>query len=252
MNRKKKSGPELIFEEESSGFERLIILCDGIFAIAMTLLILDIKLPNEPPNATIFSQELNELLGKSIYYLLTFITLAGFWMSNRRLMVYVKRQDSRFAVLTFVFLAFVIFFPVSLNVLEGHVEYPQAVVLYTLILAGCGFSSFLLWTYASWNHRLIKPEVSDHEIRTRALGILITPSYFCLSLLLLLIPGFSPVLLFFSWVLLPFVFRLTHFLNNVFERRLEARKQAAEAPPDIEEAEPTPTIEGDSSSSGIA
>lgn len=252
MNRKKKSGPELIFEEESSGFERLIILCDGIFAIAMTLLILDIKLPNEPLNPTTFPQALNELLAKSIYYLLTFITLAGFWMGHRRLMVYVRRQDSRFAVLTFVFLAFVIFFPVSLNVLEGNVQYSQAIVLYTLVLAGCGFSSFFLWTYASWNRRLIKPEVSDHEIRTRALGILVTPVYFCLSLLLLLIPGFIPVLLFFSWILLPFVFRLSHFLTDVFERRLEAQKQAAEAPPDVEEAEPTPTIESDSSSSGIA
>src|ERR1044071_3207157 len=108
MYQKEKPGLEPIFDEKSNGFERLIMLCDGIFAIAMTLLILDIKLPTEVQNASIFVEELRELLIKSLYYLLTFITLATFWRGHRRLMTYVKRQDNRFTTLTFVFLAFVI------------------------------------------------------------------------------------------------------------------------------------------------
>src|SRR5437899_8182022 len=99
METRQPSRSKIFFEEKSLGFDRLIMLCDGIFAIAMTLLVLDIKLP-EGLQARALHDELGNLLTKSIYYLITFITVAGYWVSHRQLMTYIKRQDGPFTTLT--------------------------------------------------------------------------------------------------------------------------------------------------------
>lgn len=203
----------MIFEEKSLGFDRLIMLCDGIFAIAMTLLVLDIKLPEGAD----LTKELGQLLMKSIFYLITFITVAGYWASHRRLMTYIKRQDGPFTTLTFLFLAFVVFFPASFNILVSSGNSGEVVVFYTLVLVGCGLSSFFLWAYASWKHRLIDPEISRHEVISRSISILINPIYFCLSLILLKIPNIDPNAVFYSWVLLPVIVRIVHAIGDRIE-----------------------------------
>lgn len=222
------------FEEKSPGFDRLIMLCDGIFAIAMTLLVLDIKL-NVPEGAKItdaamFWQALKPLLLKSLFYLMTFITVAGYWMGHRRLMTYVKRQDGPFTILTFLFLAFVVFFPVSFNVMTEGGDFAAVVIFYTAVLAGCGFSSFSLWAYASWKHRLIDPGVSQHEIVSRSMSILFIPAYFSLSLLLLLIPHLDPDAVFYSWIFIPFFVRLFLFVRSWGEKRLHLEEATAPMP----------------------
>lgn len=191
-----------VFEENSPAFDRLLLLCDGVFAIAMTLLVLDIKLPEGITKDEVFDEAWSELIIKSVFYLLTFAVVAGYWMGHRRLMTYVKRQDGPFTLLTFLFLAFVVFFPVSFNVAVNYGDRAQVVIFYALVLAGCGISSFFIWIYASWKHRLIDPDVSRHEIISRAVGILVGPAFFCLSLLLLLIPGIESYYVFFSWGLI--------------------------------------------------
>src|ERR1700730_1504586 len=104
METRNKLLSKFIFEEKSPGFDRLIMLCDGIFAIAMTLLVLDIKLPEGLTSQT-FGDAWNSLLVKSIFYVITFVIVANYWKEHRRLMMFVKRQDERFTQLTFLFLA---------------------------------------------------------------------------------------------------------------------------------------------------
>ncbi|GHO57399.1 TMEM175 family protein [Ktedonobacter robiniae] len=215
METRQPSRSKNFFEEKSLGFDRLIMLCDGIFAIAMTLLVLDIKLPE---GANLTGEEWDKLLTKSIFYLITFITVAGYWVSHRQLMTYIKRQDGPFTSLTFLFLAFVVFFPASFNVLVVSKDSDQVVVFYTLVLACCGFSSFFLWAYASWKRRLIDPELSRHIVSSRSLSLLISPVYFCLSLALLAIPNIDPNAVFYSWVLLPVIARIVHAIGDRVEK----------------------------------
>lgn len=212
MNLRENNLANLILEENRPGFERLNALCDGVFAIAITLLVLDIKLP-EGLSGDKFAEAWDELLTKSIFYLLTFVAVAGYWMAHRRLMTYIKRQDGPFTVLTFLFLAFVVFFPVSFNIVVGYGGHALVAIFYTLILAGCGFSSFLIWTYASTKHRLIDPNVSQHEIRLRTIGSLLSPVYFSLSLLLLLIPNIPPYFVYLSWMFIPLIARIIHLFT---------------------------------------
>ncbi|EFH84364.1 TMEM175 family protein [Ktedonobacter racemifer] len=231
MKMRQYSPSRMIFEEKSLGFDRLIMLCDGIFAIAMTLLVLDIKLP-EGVQAGALHEELGNLLTKSIFYLITFITVAGYWVSHRQLMTYIKRQDGPFTTLTFLFLAFVVFFPASFNVLVTTGNPAEVVIFYTLVLVGCGLSSFLLWAYASWKHRLIDAAISQHEIITRCIRILIMPIYFCLSLILLTIPHIDANAVFYSWFLLPIVARIAHVISDRIEKRLTRHHTMAPTKPE--------------------
>jgi uncharacterized membrane protein len=211
-------------EELESGHEkvdeRLITLCDGVFAIAMTLLVLDIKL-----NVTNgIDAAISALFDQILIYIVTFFMIASYWSAHRRFMRIVKRMDPRFVQITLLFLAFVTFFPVAFNLELEHGLYTQVTILYTAVLAGCGFSAQILWLYASWKHRLIDPNVDLTTIHYRMIGGLSMPVVACLSLLLIPFAP-SPPYIFYSWLLIPVVNRIIRFL---YERRERQRKKRAE------------------------
>lgn len=199
--------------ERLMGEDRLVVLCDGIFAIATTLLVIDIKLPSSIPNEASFNTALSNLLSNSVtFYLITFIVIASLWVEHRRLMHYIRYQDSRFTSLTLLFLVFVAFFPVTSSVLESY-TYPGAIILYTLTFSGCGLSLMLVWLYSSWHHRLIEPELPLEQIVSFGINLALTPVYFTLSLVLLLFPV-NPTTVFWSWLLLPFLTFIFHLVSR--------------------------------------
>jgi uncharacterized membrane protein len=209
-----KSGAQ---REKIAGEDRLIVLCDGVFAIATTLLVISIKLPSGIRSEADFNSALSDLLSNSvIFYLITFVVIASLWVEHRRMMRYIKYQDNRFVWLTLLFLVFIAFFPVTSSILETY-TYRGAIILYTLTFAGCGLSLVFLWLYASWHHRLIEPDLPRDQIVSRGISLALTPVYFALSLLLLFFPV-KPTTVFWSWLLLP-ILALTF--------RLESRKRLA-------------------------
>lgn len=193
--------------------ERMIMLCDGVFAIAMTLLVLDIKLNITGGD---INTAISDLLGKILIYIITFFVIARYWTIHRQLMRSIKRMDTIFIRLTFLFLAFVTFFPVVLNMEFDDGQFAQVTILYALVVAGCGFSAQLLGWYALWEHRLIDSDLDMLEIRYRILSGLSAPIITCLSLLLLFIPfvAADPPRLFFGLLLIPVVDRITKVIYN--------------------------------------
>lgn len=208
-------------EQTILGEDRLLVLCDGVFAIAATLLVLDIKLPSNIPNEAQFNQQLGALLGQVFIYVITFVVIAGYWSQHRGIVRTIERVDARFTWLTFLFLAFVAFFPVTSNIL-GAYGYRGAVMLYTLAFAGCGFSLIALWLYAAWDGRLLERPLSRRELIRRTFNLALTPAYFSLSLLLLLTP-LRPADIFWSWLLLPVVYRLSRWAYQHWQRRPQIR-----------------------------
>ncbi|HLH62760.1 MAG TPA: TMEM175 family protein [Ktedonobacteraceae bacterium] len=184
--------------------DRLIMLCDGVFAIAITLLVINIKIPAGLTEDKFNAVLRTELFSQVLFYLITFLVIAGYWSEHRRLMKLIERIDRRFISLTFLFLAFIAFFPVTSSIVGEGYGYRSAVILYTLAFAGCGFSSLLLWLYASWHQRLIDPQMTQNEIISRAINIALAPTYFSLSLLLLF-SSITPSNIFWTWLLLPFI-----------------------------------------------
>jgi uncharacterized membrane protein len=194
--------------EKAPGDDRLVMLCDGVFAIAMTLLVLNIRLPAGIPytpgdgDAQFMGKLLDLLNSQALYFVITFAVIAGYWMQHRSLMQDIRRIDNRFIGVTFLFLLFIAFFPVTSSIIGEYGNHPGAVILYTLAIAGCGFSSLALWLYAAGHHRLIDRSMTGEEIISRGIHIGLSPAYFTLSLLLLFAP-IQPSNIFWTWLLLP-------------------------------------------------
>jgi uncharacterized membrane protein len=213
---------DLVEETKSPSEDRMSLLSDGIFAIAVTLLVLDIKIPLDDTHASTpqahaaFIQALTgDFLSDTLFYIITFAVLASYWLSHRRLTNVIQRVDKTFLWLNLVFLAFVAFVPIATNV-SKYSQFPEAVIVYTVVLAGCGYSALLLWIYALGNNRLVSVDIDKKSVRYRLVGTALTPTSMLLSLLLLFIPNFTPSHVFFSWFLLPFI---SLFWNLFWARR---------------------------------
>jgi uncharacterized membrane protein len=196
-------------EGKSPTEDRFVMLCDGIFAFSITLLVINIKLPNTTAIKS-FNYVFDQLFDPILFYVITFVVVAGYWLLHRRMTHILKRLDNRFIALNFAFLAFVAFFPAASGTLIIH-AYPTTIILYTLTIAGCGFSALAMWLYAAWHHRLINQIIPLEVIISFSINIAIASIYFCLSLLLLLTPFFqsNPSDLFWTWLALPVLTFLT-------------------------------------------
>lgn len=224
MEQVEKELEKFVPEEKTASEDRLVMLCDGVFAIAMTLLVLDIGSNFSQDLSKGMSYALYNLISPTISYLVTFLVIAAYWRGHRNLMRIVQRLDNGFISLTFLFLAFIAFFPVTSRLLGNYADSSQIIIIYTLGLSGCSFSAFALWVYATWKHRLVSPTLSKSEIHTRAYTLLIIPLIYCASLLLLFVtPPGQPYYVCFSWALIGFVGK---FVRTVYKLWLEKPVQA--------------------------
>ncbi|GAA4021229.1 TMEM175 family protein [Deinococcus rubellus] len=105
---------------------RLHGLSDGVFAIVMTLLVLQLNLPEvarglgEVAERAAVNQALIDLLGKLAIYVLTFLVTGLSWLSHSRLYTFVRRSDQRLAFLNVLYLMTVSLLPFSAAVLGAH------------------------------------------------------------------------------------------------------------------------------------
>jgi uncharacterized membrane protein len=133
-------GGRPVLDHRGLAKNRIEALADGIFAVAMTLLVLDIK---SPENLTL------ETTSKLVDYLLTlehsfamyaisFLVLAIFWIAHHVLFHFVRHVDRRLLWLNVTFLLLVTFVPFSTDLLGDHGHLPLPVVVYGLNLIGLG------------------------------------------------------------------------------------------------------------------
>jgi uncharacterized membrane protein len=209
--------PRPIEETKKASEDRIVMLSDGIFAIAVTLLVLGIQIPPVSDKRAFLAALQGDFYANTRSYVVTFAVLAGYWLSHRRLMNVLTRVDRPFLWLNLLFLAFVAYFPVAASLLRN--PYPEATIVYTVVLAGCGYSSLVLWIYALGKHRLVAANNDTRSSMDRVIGVAIMPTFFLASLLLLLIPQISSDKVFDSWLLLP-------LMNIVYIRIVKFSKKS--------------------------
>lgn len=115
--------------------ERLNGLGDGIFAVAMTLLVLDVRLPED---GGALGPELLDLRPRFLAYVLSFTMLGTFWLAQHTLLGLCERADRNLAWLHLGLLLSVSFLPFATAVLAGHLHERLAIGLYwfDLLLLG--------------------------------------------------------------------------------------------------------------------
>lgn len=130
--------------------QRIEAVSDGVFAIALTLLVLDIK---EPLSEAIKTE--GELLNafcaltpKFLAYFLSFMTLGIFWTGHSAQFIYIEKSDRHLNWISLFFLLFVSVLPFTTAFLSEFIHFRLSIALYWLNIFALGITLYLHWGYA--------------------------------------------------------------------------------------------------------
>ena len=143
---------------------RLETLGDGVFAIAMTVLVLGIAVPNVPSGH--LWHELVALWPKFGSYALSFIMLGVLWIGHYYQFQYIKQVDRTLIWINLLFLLTVTFLPFCAGVLGNTYKDPVAVAVYGGSIIASG--ALLLWHWWHAAHSGLCGDVSETVVRTLA------------------------------------------------------------------------------------
>ena len=129
--------------------ERIGALSDGLFAIAMTLIVLEIRVPALPEHTdSALLAALGDLAPRFVTYALSFLTLGIFWNGQQTQLSYIDQGNRDLAWLELLFLAVIALFPFTTSLLAENIDLRLALGLYWLNIFLAGAVLFLIWTYA--------------------------------------------------------------------------------------------------------
>jgi uncharacterized membrane protein len=136
--------------ERTTELDRIIFFSDGVFAIAITLLVIELHVPSLPSDVSNgeLSRHLLDQWPRIGAYALSFAVIALYWMGHHRVFAHIRRFDHRLIVLNLVFLGVIAFLPYPTAVIGRYGGHRPAVVFYAGSLALAGVASTALWLYA--------------------------------------------------------------------------------------------------------
>ncbi len=140
--------------------ERLAALSDGLFAVALTLLVLDLRVP---AREAIHSEHdlwraLVALAPRLVTYLMSFLTLGIFWVGQQAQLNFLARGDRNLSWMHLTFLLLVSLLPFSTSLLAEFITFRIALVVYWLNILLLGVTLLASWWYAS-RAGLVKEDV---------------------------------------------------------------------------------------------
>jgi len=177
-----------------TSLERLAALSDGLFAVAMTLIALEIHVPEarDIHSEAELCHAIVALAPRVLTYLLSFMTLGIFWNGQQAQLTHCTRSDRDLTWWNLTFLALIAFTPFTTELLAGFVTYRLALVLYWANILLLGLTVLGSWKYA---HRagLLKEEISAHVFVAVKRRIIVAQALYAFGALLCLINNYLSI-----------------------------------------------------------
>lgn len=145
---------------QRASHDRLSAITDGVYAVALTLLALEIVVPSV--NSIHSSAQLNDymvdnLLPQLSLYLISFIILSNFWASTNAIPMY-KKVDNTILTINLAILALVVLIPFSTSFVLSFYHYSQSVIIFSLIILLVGLLYLILYIYL-FKENLVKERI---------------------------------------------------------------------------------------------
>jgi uncharacterized membrane protein len=165
------------------GKGRIEALADGVFAIALTLLILDVKVPALAPDegGAALAGKLLDLWPKFVAFVVSFLIIGVCWVGHHAQLHYVRRADRPFLWMNLFFLLCISAMPFSAALLGEHPGQPVAVAFYCANLMVAGLVLYAQLRYAAGPGRLFDPDIDPGLIRAAEWRLLMGPSLYAVA-----------------------------------------------------------------------
>jgi uncharacterized membrane protein len=197
-------------------YDRVLFFSDAIFAIAITLLIVGLRVPEVAHVQS--GRQLRHALPQIGGFALSFAAIGLFWLAHHRLFRYIKGMDRLLVLLNLLFLGCIAFLPYPTALVSAAGDQVPATIFYAACVAAAGLAEAAVWLYAIRIRELALPGVPRPVRRWVLLRIIRLPVVFLLSIPVAVA---SPTLAKYLWLLV--------FVSGSVLRRLEP---AEEEPPD--------------------
>lgn len=222
--------------------ERLILFSDAVFAIAITLLVIEIKIPD----FTQLNEHLNEikaplipdpdhirdrdilnglahLIPKFTGFLISFLIIGQYWIVHHRMFGYVVSFNQRLIWLNILFLLGIALMPFSTGFYSEYAAMPVVtpVIFYTCNLGFLGLLNFFMWRYLGNPSKGLTENLSPMLARYSSLRSITVPAIFIICCL---VYTRSPLIASFIPALIPLIMR---FIFNPMKKRVLAAKLTA-------------------------
>jgi uncharacterized membrane protein len=187
--------------ESNRDLDRIVFFSDAVFAIAITLLVLEIQVPYIPEEQVPeqLAASLLALWPKYLGYVISFLSISIFWSVHHRIFRAIRGYNGPLILLNFLFLMFVAFLPFPTALLGEYGNHQLPVAIYATTLAVGRLLLTAIYWYATSGNRLVSGTTSPAEVRFFLARGLTIPLILLLSIV---VSFFSVGAAIGSWVLL--------------------------------------------------
>jgi uncharacterized membrane protein len=147
--------------------KRMETLVDGIFAIAMTILVLTLTVPDitGPLSNLVIQEQLYEILPNFISIVVSFTLLAVFWNIHHRIFKQIKYVNAVLLWINIIWLFFIVMVPFSASLVGDYGKYPISHIIFNLNLLGIASFLYLNWFFA-YKNEFIHEKIDKNQINT--------------------------------------------------------------------------------------
>jgi len=143
-------------------FARVVAFSDGVIAIAITLLVLTLEVPDVPADG--FSEALADMWRSYVAFALSFALIGRFWIIHHRTFAMIARFDGVLMTLNLLVLAFIVLMPFTTDLVAQHEENPIGVALYAAVLAAASITNWSMVRYAWRSDHLLESHRREAEV----------------------------------------------------------------------------------------
>jgi uncharacterized membrane protein len=175
--------PRRTYGRDSVEFARTLTFTDGLFAIAMTLLVVDLAVPVLHVDHSVheLADGLNDESEKFISFFISFAVIGRYWLAHHAFFSQLTRMDPGLIRLNLVYLAFIAFLPFPTALLGEHFSNPLSVVIYAVNVAIVSGMEVVLFSRAQ-NHDLLQKKLPRDVYRFGAAMSLAPVLFFIVSI----------------------------------------------------------------------
>jgi uncharacterized membrane protein len=189
---------------------RVMALSDGVFAIVITLLVLEIHVP-ELAGGQSLRDALREVRPSFTAFLISFVVTAIAWAGHRDLFAHIRRTDRALVWLNLLHLLPLSLLPFGAALISRYDREAVALSLYGILVALIALTRLIVWLYATNRPHLLYEPIGR---RTRTVGVLIVAVPAALYVLAILIADSAPAGSMFIYAAVPVLYFIALFVDR--------------------------------------